>query len=140
LRAKFEKSGDVRLLSCESILDVLIGFLQFGQSLDMDDRFSAADVAHVLREFLLALPEPVAPLALYDELCSIFDDGSLDDHSIERIEATLQHMSSSSRELLLYMGDLIVTLASHTTPTTRMPSNPERSSNMTNLQGQRALP
>jgi hypothetical protein len=117
----------------------LTEFLQFGQSLDMHDRFSAADIAHVLREFLSALPEPVVPLVLYDHFCSILDDRSLEDHSIERVEATLLHMPSSSRELLLYMGDLIVTLTSHATPITRVPSHPERSSNKTNLRGQRTL-
>jgi hypothetical protein len=140
LRVKFDKSADVRVLSSECIFSVLIGLLQFGQSLGMNDRFSAADVAHVLREFLSALPEPVVPLALYDELCSVLDDRSLDDHSTDRIKATLRHMPSSSRKLLLYMGDLIVTLASHATLKTRMSPHPEKSSNATSLQGQRTLP
>jgi hypothetical protein len=109
--------------------------LQYGKNLDMTGRYSAAVAACVLREFLTELPEPVIPLVFYDHFSFVLDDKPAREIAIERIEDALKVMPSSSRELLLYMCDLIVTFAKHAPQTVWRPSGPEQPTNMMSLRG-----
>jgi hypothetical protein len=101
----------------------------------MTGRYSATVAAHVLREFLVELPEPVIPLAYYDKFITILDDKPAPEIAIEKIEIALKAIPPPSRDLLLYMCDLLVTFAKHASETTWRPSGPEVPTNMTCLRG-----
>jgi hypothetical protein len=96
-------------------------------------RYTAVEAAEVLREFLKALPEPVIPWDHYESFVSILDGP--DDQALHRAESALRGLEDASREVLLYMCDLIIMFAKHAPMTPWRPSGPEIPTNMTGLTG-----
>jgi hypothetical protein len=100
----------------------------------MKGRYTASNAADVLRQFLSELPEPVIPYSQYDDFVAILDEpGEL---AIGRAEKALRIMNKDSRELLLYILDLMVTFAMHGPEASWRSSQPERPTNMTTIGGE----
>lgn len=99
----------------------------------MNGRYTAGQAAEVLRQFLTELPESVIPLAHYEDFAAIYDEPR--DRALHRTENALRALDKDSRELLMYMCDLIVVFAMHAPKTAWRPSGPERATNMNSLDG-----